>query len=199
MRREVSCIVVACLSAAACAGSGSPNPSNLPRGVTVNTQQVYYDVEGDEAGAMYESMAARRPQRDNGVAVATTEWQARIEWTPKQELPGCRLDATWVRLSFTVILPRWTPPLDVDAELVTRWNAFLLAVRSHESRHREITIAEAGDLAETLRALRSPSCAQLQQRVSFLRRKFLDDAERLNYEYDEATANGGSEGVRWPP
>ncbi len=192
-------IQLALLAITGCASPGGSGPAAPLSDLDISVQEVYYDVIGSTADEMARSIHEQRPQKGEGWAVAQTEWSARVEVRQSQELYGCRIERARINLFFIVTLPRWRPGAAVNEELRSQWDEFLAAVVAHEETHKQITTAQAREFAKSLGELRSRSCSALQEAVDIAKQRFVGRAQELNDGFDRDTANGDTEGVRWPP
>ena len=198
-RQALALLPLVLTACAAPAAPGGADPSSTPPGVTATVHEDYYDISGATAAELAQAMREQRPKSGSGWVVATTTWDARLDYRRRKEVYGCRANRVTLKLRFTIALPRWQPPAEASAELMIEWYAFLAAVRAHEERHKEITIAQARELIEALEKVRASSCDGLHSTVLLARQRFIDVAGELNAEYDLRTDHGGREGVEWPP
>lgn len=179
-------------------GAATRSPSPEP-GLIVRLNETFYDIEGATVAAVDSSLTSRRPSRGDGVSVAETDWDARLDYRTREELDGCRVERVRLELVFTVSLPRLATHIETSSELATYWKRFLAAIRFHEAGHQDITVREAAGLIRDLKELRARTCGELERRAALARDRFLVNARSLNERYDFRTQNGRRDGVLWPP
>jgi predicted secreted Zn-dependent protease len=98
----------------------------------------------------------------------------------------------------TYLYPKWTPPQNVDPELVKDWNTFLQKVEIHERGHMEIGNLLGKRLYDDFKALKASSCKALKQQSKKLEAEYYQEIKKQFKEYDDRTSHGILEGAKWP-
>lgn len=132
------------------------------------TRYVFYDVTGDTATGVYISMLKRGPQVNGASAYAATS--ARPSERGKLELTGsCRFVDYQYRTDFTIHLPKLTDETVLSAMTLERWHKFSRLLVKHEETHRSIWMGCAKEIETRMRALRSHTCAELDEKAQDIR------------------------------
>ena len=82
-----------------------------------------------------------------------------------------------IRITFTIVLPRWAVPSRVSTATIKWWNAEIKQVAKHEKVHVDIIRAAAKRLNSTLA---SSTCGNAERRLDAI----WADAQRANCEFD---------------
>jgi predicted secreted Zn-dependent protease len=186
----------AALCLAACA-SAPRNPvlDRYPAGVEGRTDVSYYDVHGRTYAELHADMRRLGPKIDGGSFVGETRSPMTWSWRTESIAAGsCTLRDVRVSVNAQVLLPRWTPPADVDSSLVTEWNRFIAALETHEAGHKDISARAGRDIKDQLRAL-SGLCSQVSMRANDIARQIIDRASAEQKRYDAETRHGLTQGT----
>lgn len=92
-----------------------------------------------------------------------TEYYIQPSWRPLGVDGRCRVSDLTLRVQIRVTLPRWPSRSDRPAKERVSWDTIEDAIRSHEHRHRDLTIEAARILASDLNALEAQGCRALEQ------------------------------------
>ena len=164
------------------------NASFFGPGVTVKT----YTVTGATPLAIYNSVRARGPYSPwlGGRAEAITESKRSYQFSLRSSLVevtpgtwsgrGCQIrqDASpAITQTYTILLPKWTPPRGASKETIRWWADEILRVATHERTHVQIGI-KATRAANV--ALASSTCANAETRLNAV---WLDQRQH-NCEFD---------------
>jgi len=177
----------------------------VPMEVTVDLQEAPYRVVATNAADLREEMDRLGP----GSAWFRYRW--RINWTYRYgavDQPSinpavsaetvCKLSDIKLTLRFTRTLPEWASRGSSTDALVTEWDDFMYAVRVHGEGHRDIAVAGAREIIRLLKDLQTPNCAFIQREARAIVEERIDEANKKDSAYHEATGGGREQGVRWP-
>jgi predicted secreted Zn-dependent protease len=140
-----------------------------------------YPVTGATHEALRDSVAANGPG-DGRVGLTTTT----LDWacTNRNGVLTIRADVT-----IDVLLPKWTPPRDADAQLRADYERWIEVQDVHELGHVDISQRGLGCLAERARSF--ATCAEVKVFVE----KALADTEAAQDAYDRKTDHGIKQGA----
>jgi predicted secreted Zn-dependent protease len=165
---------------------------------------TYYDVAGKTPEAVRESMNQLRPSDAVGVKRdAVTRWEVRWRLQtgvtgPTTNRSGCQVSSINVRATIEIVLPRLADPA-ASKELKDRFAVFHDILLAHERTHARIAIAATRQIDSTLEGWRkSEACGYLHSDTDSMARGVVEDANRRNAAFDEATNNGAAEGALFP-
>ena len=167
--------------------------------LTIRVSHTPYTIRGSSAAELRKQMDALGPTDAHGRYDAYTRWYVRWKYPYERTPNACGLGKVTVTVDVTYTLPEWTPPPDASADLVSRWNRYLRALRSHESGHHRHG-AEAGRaVLEKLRRLEAQRrCEDADRRANLLGERVLETYRAKDQSYDKTTRHGATEGARFP-
>ena len=180
--------------------SAVPPQSNVrPAGLSIATHERYYDVTGTTVSELRDAIRRLGPQEQGQAADALTVWD--LEWTygEGRSADSCTLSAVRVTLTVTTTLPRWDPPADAPARLITAWRDYLDHMKIHEAGHRAIAERYAHRLLTALTGLRAGSCDAVWDAGSRTAARINAEGQARNRAYDVETKNGQTQGVVLQP
>ena len=161
-------------------------PDRIP-----NATITYYDITGSSADELRTELDRFGPIGYDGYkGDATTQWFIRWNW-PGYGESSCDLSQATVSYEIEVILPRWSPPDNVQPDLVTQWTAYLHALIEHEKGHVEYVVDRH---ATVLAAIKNATCESADEAAA----RALQAIRQHDIEYDAATDHGKSQGARFP-
>jgi len=160
----------------------------------------YYTVTGTTARALRAEIDAKGPIGEDGRrSDGYTHWAMNWSYGFDTGAAGCTTSRVVVDLDIRMTLPRWSAPPGTDAELISRWNRYVAAVRIHEDGHRNLAETAARDMRQALLVERSASdCDTLRNRLDSRANALLDDLRKQQAAYDRDTAFGQKQGVSRP-
>jgi predicted secreted Zn-dependent protease len=96
-------------------------------------------------------------------------------------------------------LPKWSPPPDTNAALVTRWNDYQRALLQHEYGHVRHGQQAAQDMIERVKLLTDfPSRTELRAALKEINDSLLAKYRQLDADYDNETHHGVRQGAYFP-
>jgi predicted secreted Zn-dependent protease len=159
----------------------------------------YFTVTGDTASALSAEIDAKGPVGDNGRhSDGYTRWSMTWTFGMTSDDAGCSANRISVDLDIRMFLPRWDTPPNADPRLITRWNRYLAALRSHEDGHRARAEAAAGEMRRKLLGERATDCRVLEARLDSMASALLAGLRERQAAYDRETDFGQKQGVRRP-
>ena len=181
----------------------APDSAALARAApraAVSAREQYYDIDGSSAGALRNQIRRLGPKDESGKSQdALTVWNLEWSYGTVQRGDSCVLRDVKVTLDVAVTLPRWKPPATASAELLKTWQAYLKAVRLHESGHRTIAERNAREVMAALTPLRGTNCDKLSGEATRLAEQIVADGRARNRAYDVQTKHGQTQGVELEP
>jgi predicted secreted Zn-dependent protease len=160
-----------------------------------------YDIAGDSATELRESLNRRRPVASDGLPHdAITVWNIRWRYTTAPSPGGCAVTSFDVSLDVVTTMPRWVDEADASSSsLVERWRTYRAALLVHEDGHKRI----ATEAAVAIRKVRDtaapqPSCADVSRLIAGAASRLLDEYREKERRYDVETDHGRTQGARFP-
>jgi predicted secreted Zn-dependent protease len=171
-------------------------------GVTLTQRIEYktYAVSGCTADEI--ALSLRRSTNQSsagryevGVTSSTTRYSYRYEESAGQ----CRLKGAAIAADITVLLPELPNQQGVSGDIMSRWHAFMGALRVHEQGHVDIILKSAGVIKSTFESqTQQMPCAQLEATLKGSVQRETDVANGANEAYDNSTNHGVNQGVAFP-
>lgn len=206
--------VLAGAGAAACAGEpqvagvagrGGPcagvlvQPAAPAPGVRVAATCVYYDVTGETAQALADSMDARGPKDDGGDYHAYTAFDLSYGYDERLGEGSCNPRSIVVLLRLTHVLPALEPGLLLERGLAAQWDTFKGRLAVHEAGHARLDVEAALRLEGALAGLLpEASCAALREKAHAAFAAAVAELRREHRFYDMRTGHGKAQGARFP-
>jgi predicted secreted Zn-dependent protease len=176
-----------------------PRPPTAAGVVRSTVEKVYYEVEGDSPGALAVALRQRGPRARGKRFFAMTAWKVNAEYRWRERPTACAIGDLTVRVAVQMHLPRWRRPRRASPSLDGAWGRFLAALDQHEQGHRALAEEAAEAIRRRLAPLQATTCERVEARAHREMRSLLDEYERHNLAYDEATGHGRTQGATWPP
>jgi predicted secreted Zn-dependent protease len=169
---------------------------SYPAGVEGRTTVDYYDVTGRTYAELHAEMRRLGPKNNGNSYVGETRSPMSWSWRAESSTGGssCTLRDVRVRVNAQILLPRWTPPADVDTSIVTEWKRFITALETHEAGHKDISARAGRELKDQLRAL-TGMCSMVSMRANDIARRVIDAANVAQKTYDAETRHGLTQGT----
>ena len=128
-----------------------------------------------------------------------TDWH--IEWRAcfEQRASHCRISGVTSTVNVTYTLPRWVDREAAPQPLRERWDRYLSSLTEHEKGHGEIAFEVARLIEQALVGRTSQEgCDPLNTKSSRIVDDVMVRGERLQRDYDRATAHGSNQGAHFP-
>lgn len=155
-----------------------------------NATIVPYTIRGTTSADLRAQMDRLGPTATGQHWDAVESWS--ISWTCPTSADGsCVLSSATVNYTNTVNSPAWTPPSGVDTSLVAAWSKYMIALRTHEKGHVDLTVA---GVPSVLDALHKATCTSANAAANAA----LDRIRHRQTDYDAATNHGATQGARFP-
>jgi predicted secreted Zn-dependent protease len=158
-----------------------------------------YAVVGTTAAEVRAALDAYGPSGPAERFDGLTEWS--LTWVFRYTRPGayCDLVSAIVDLQVTVIVPELGTPEEPDEAVLTRWEAYVAALESHELGHVVRQGAMARDLAQAFEdAEPGPDCSELGARLKALGDAYVEAMREADVAYDLESGHGRSQGAVFP-
>lgn len=135
-----------------------------PRTVVVHTTESYYELADTSltdviARLNQMTVAGAGGQASQGL----TEYQIEPSWRPAGARGSCRISNLTLDVRIVITLPVWPGQTLRPEDEQASWAVIEEAIRSHEYRHRDMTVEAAEDLAKNLLAIETRGCRALEQ------------------------------------
>jgi predicted secreted Zn-dependent protease len=160
----------------------------------------YYDVAGNSATELRESLNRQRPVGPDGMPHdAVTLWYTRWQYRTTTSGSGCAVASFEVSLEIVTTLPRWTNEAAAGSSLVARWRGYYEALVRHEDGHKAIAKETAAAIRHAGTNMPSnSSCAELARAVDRVANDVLKQNREKERQYDKETQHGRTQGARFP-
>lgn len=166
----------------------------------VSVDYFYYEISGNTASKLRAQMTQYGPSDERGIQHnGYTNWYVDCYY-PNSIIDGrCATGPIAVTVTITHTFPKWDIPPGASKALVTKWNAYIDALNTHEAGHRQIAIDAGFEIAQALSKLPVyTSCDQLEQIADAIGQKILEEARQKEITYDQTTKHGMLQGARFP-
>ena len=152
---------------------------------------IYYDVSGSTETEIRDQLNTFSPSDFNGNrGDAVTNWDIRWTWDGYGS-ETCDLHSVTATYDIRVTVPRWYPGKDISPELISKWNAYMLALAEHEKGHVDNVVA---NLPAVIHAIRGATCATAEVKAQ----EVLTGIRQNDLNYDERTGHGATQGAVFP-
>jgi predicted secreted Zn-dependent protease len=169
-------------------------------GVKIEQTVVHYLVEGRNASQIGASMLASGPVDDASGRRMFGYANVQLQWSYQLEDDGagrCRLTEAEVLLDVRLDMPEWTPVKTPSARLSSDWVTFYARLLAHELGHRDIGVATAVAVRDTLLGMPEMPCEDVGVWSSAETSNHLQLMQDANLRYDRETGHGTSQGALW--
>ena len=141
------------------AQSGEPNDM-----VRVQLSEAFYMLpDSSLSDLIFRLNHTRLPGAGGQMSQGLTEYHIRPTWRPVGVGGRCRVSALTLTVQVRITLPSWPRQALRPEEERASWRVIEDAIRSHEYRHRDLTVHAARSLARDLSALEARGCRALEQ------------------------------------
>jgi len=159
----------------------------------------YFTINGDTSLGLSREIDAKGPVGEDGRrSDGYTSWHIGWSFGLNSDGKSCTAGRITVDLDIRMTLPRWDTPPGADPRLITRWNRYLAALRTHEDGHRYRAETAAGELRRALPGERAPDCRTLEIRLDSMANALLAELKLRQAAYDRETDFGRKQGVHRP-
>jgi len=160
----VACAGLAPRGAVAQDPTGGPGATGLVEGVRVESTERRYELDEANLSGVIERLNGMRLEGPSGPpSQGLTQYRIDPFWRPAAGGGLCRVADLVLEVRVVVTLPLWPNARWASEPERADWEGILDAIRSHEYRHRDLTIEAARELHETLSALEARGCTALRQ------------------------------------
>jgi len=130
----------------------------------VEASEAYYALPDSSLSGVIERLNRTRLEGAGGqMSQGLTEYHIQPTWRPAGADGRCRVSDLTVTVQVRITLPSWPGQAGRPAEEQASWRAIEDAIRTHEYRHRDLTVDAARSLAANLARLRTRGCRALEQ------------------------------------
>jgi predicted secreted Zn-dependent protease len=164
-----------------------PPAAALEKATAVRLQ--YFDVEGTDHASLLAALKAR------GHFHGRADWKLSYRLQPRAVADACAAGDISTTLDLAVTLPRWRPPAGVSADLVTRWERYVAALREHEDGHLQHGREFEREFRKAAATLSARDCAALDRAVRAVFNEMLARYQDRDKLYDERTGHGRTQGA----
>ncbi len=159
--------------------------------VVATKSYSYFDIKGKTADELDEQLSIRGPTASGSSARHPGATKIRFggDATYMQDGGRCRVSSARVTVHTQIILPRWTNRRGASKQLSMIWDTLSSDIKRHEERHAEIARGQARVMEKRILALPSqPSCGRMQELVTEVSTRGIEEHDRLQARFDEVEA-----------
>ena len=161
---------------------------------------VHYRISGSTVDELRTQM-----NRQGYTDASGHHWDAYTDWHVSWSYPysvadeKCTTGPIESSVAITFTFPVWNAPAGTLPEIVDKWDDYMASLEVHENGHKEIAIAAAHEVVDTLEALPAyPSCNDLEQAADGAARNVFQQYRKQEEIYDQTTDHGATQGVSFP-
>jgi len=171
-------------------------------GITLTQRIEYktYAVSGCNTEDIASSLRRSTTQSSAGrYEVGVTSSTTRYSYKYEEQAGSCRLKGASITADITVMLPELPNMQGISADTMSRWQAFMAALRTHEQGHVDIILKSAATIKSTFESqTQALPCSQLETTLKGSVQRETDVANAANESYDASTNHGVNQGVAFP-
>ena len=168
--------------------------------LTQRIEYKTYAVSGCTADEIASSLRRTTTQSSAGrYEVGVTSSTTRYSYKYEEQGGSCRLKGASIAADITVMLPELPNMQGISSDTMSRWQAFMAALRTHEQGHVDIILKSAGVIKSTFESqTQAFPCSQLEATLKGSVQRETDVANAANEAYDASTNHGVNQGVAFP-
>jgi len=174
MRYFISLLFVVILSGTAHASSQASD-----------TTYKFYSLYGKDALDILRSIHSRGPMLHGSNAIAMITPKFEVKGDLVQQGNSCRVQGFDIEHAFKITLPKLKTQNDLEPKVRILWDKFAAHAKWHEEEHRRIWLGCIALGERTVRALRAPSCAKLDEVAAKSLSKIFKDCEAKQVAFDK--------------
>lgn len=170
-------------------------------GPRVNIRYRYYPIVGSTASTLRQQMSVMGPQsQTNGRRYdARTDWHVHWAYNYGRRGGQCAITSMNTRVDVLYILPGWTAPRNTPVGLMTEWQRYMGALRTHEIGHKDHGVEAGTSVLQTLRSIPpQPTCEALQTTINMRLKNAVARYNQKDLQYDRTTRHGFTQGAVFP-
>jgi predicted secreted Zn-dependent protease len=163
----------------------------LPAGPALAASLVksysYFTLDASTLDELEPQLRTRGPrvQSSGGQHPGATRMRFNTKTTYLQQGGRCRVADARTVLKVEVILPRWRPRRQPEADMRIIWDTLASDISRHEGQHVDIGKDYAGKLEQAIRSLGpAATCAEMAAKVKQATNRVLDQHDRAQLEFD---------------
>src|SRR4051812_11456127 len=132
--------------------------------LTQRIEYKTYAVAGCNADEIASSLRKSTNQSSAGrFEVGVTSSTTRYSYKYEEQAGSCRLKGAAIAADITVMLPELPNMQGISSDTMSRWQAFMAALRTHEQGHVDIILKSAGAIKSAFESQTQPlQCTQLE-------------------------------------
>ena len=152
-------------------------------------QMSYYDVQGADYNALLGAL------NSHGPCHGRADWKISYKYQSRKEAGGCKVSSLTIDLELLMTLPRWTPPAGASADLVSRWERYIAALRVHEDGHLDHGRNAAREFQTVSGSAAAADCGALDGALRQRFARLIADYQARDRAYDARTEHGKTQGA----
>ena len=175
----------------------------LQAGITTEERYIYYEVSGDTAAELRQSINSKTRHfkaRFDAVTRWKIKWQ--FSYIPRQK--KCKITEVIIDASIDYTLPQWSQSAEhPDHHLVQQWEQYSTQLLAHERRHGALVKAATLEVERKIltaddTAYAPPNCNKLQKLANKRAQKVIEKLEKQHQAFDLQTDHGRNTGATFP-
>lgn len=159
--------------------------------VVATKSYSYFSIKGKTADELDSQLSTRGPTANGSSSRHPGATKIRFggDATYVESGGKCRVGSAKVTVHTQIILPRWTDRRGASKQLSMIWDALSSDIKRHEERHAEIARVQARVMERQILALPAQrSCELMQEKVSEVSVRGIDEHDRLQARFDRVEA-----------
>jgi predicted secreted Zn-dependent protease len=187
------------LAATICAASAMPTVALADP--IVSEVFKYYDVDGETAQDLRADLNRRGPIDGNEHRRfdAVTHWHIAWRYTYRDSAGRCEIATASTHVDISYAFPRLATNGSAPSALRRAFGDYLERLLVHEKGHAQTAIDIGKRIEDGIRTLPpAPMCSALRVIANNLGHSLIEEANRIDVEYDARTDHGRTQGARFP-
>lgn len=167
---------------------------------SVTERFANYKITGNSVDTLRKQMTTLGPSDISAEHFdASTHWQVLWNYQYEEMTNFCRVTDVKVKVNIIYEFPDWVDYAIADYSLKTRWNTYLLHLRTHERGHAQNGIKAGMNIEQALKALPTMSnCTTLINTADAIAYKMIAEHNTFDINYENETNHGVTQGATFP-
>lgn len=153
--------------------------------LTVNVERRTYLAQGCTDRELKDSAVQNIPRKPADRTIGLTAWGTSIDYTFSSAKTSCSMTTATILLTVVVSVPEAATREGIAGAELTKWDAEVDRIRTHEQRHVDIDIAGAKRLQSALESVKTAAtCPDVERSIKATADRITEDVKAENRNFD---------------